>query len=270
MQSLQGRFYVFEGIDGCGKDTQAIAVWEALLETYGRQSIRLIRQPSINTDVSFTIRKQLRPIKDGKDEKKKHKRGEMQLLYIVDRMWLERQEIFPLLESGVHVLGNRHDPSTIIYWSADTVKYYENRWGEKLTRENKEAIFKEVYDTYHTIMNTQYRINNLVGGNLQRRKPDLVFLLKIPSEVGINRLYERWEGKKNSDYVERLGGYRERFEDESFLEQLVEFYDLFFKLESEKDQHTQYIVIDAEREPEVIKRELLHIINKDITNATKP
>jgi thymidylate kinase len=269
MQSGQGRFYVIEGIDGCGKDTQVSAVWETLLETYGKHSVRMIRQPSIETDVSFTIRKQLRPIRDEMDKKKKHERLEMQLLYIVDRMWLERKEIVPSLESGEHVLCNRHDPSTITYWSTDTVLYYEKSWGEELTRKNKEIIFKEVYDTYHTIMNAQYKINNLVGGNLQRKKPDLVFLLKTSSAVGINRLHERWEEKIKDGYAKRVGGYRERFEDERFLEQLVEFYDLYFETESKKPQHTQHIIIDAEREPEIIKKELLHRINRDITSSTK-
>ena len=103
----RGRFIVFEGLDGCGKSTQARRAVRAL----GRQGRRalLCRDPG-GTVIGERIRRLLLD----------RRHGEMTvetelMLYMASRAQLVREVVVPALADGVVVVADRFVLSTLVY-----------------------------------------------------------------------------------------------------------------------------------------------------------
>jgi len=100
-----GRFVVFEGIEGSGKSTQAKLFYEGLLSR-GEKCI-LTAEPTDST-IGKLIRELLR-IGNKLDIRT------LQLLFIADRSEHLENFIKPKLEEGYTVITDRYAPSTIVY-----------------------------------------------------------------------------------------------------------------------------------------------------------
>ena len=102
----QPLFITFEGIDGCGKSTQAMMTFQ-LLQSKGFR-VKLLREPG-STAVSEKIRDILL------DKKSKISDITELLLYEAARSEITSQEIQPALKSGTIVLCDRFYDSTTAY-----------------------------------------------------------------------------------------------------------------------------------------------------------
>ncbi len=99
-------FITFEGIDGCGKSTQAVMTFQ-YLQAHGYK-VKLLREPG-STIVSEKIRDILL------DKKTKISDITELLLYEAARSEITAQEIQPALKSGTIVLCDRFYDSTTAY-----------------------------------------------------------------------------------------------------------------------------------------------------------
>ncbi len=140
-------FVTFEGIDGCGKTTQAILTYQYLAARGMR--VRLLREPGA-TATAEKIREVLL------DEKLSIAPVTELLLYEAARSELTSQEIRPLLAAGYTVLCDRFYDSTTAYQG----------FGRKLDIRMVRSL------------------NRLAVGNL---KPDLTFLLDLDLRTARSR-----------------------------------------------------------------------------------
>ena len=112
----QGKFIVFEGLDGAGSTTQAGMLYDWLNKspkefTLGRPSAFLTKEPT-NNIIGGLIRGQLtNSWKTGPEC--------LQLLFSADRAFHLEKDIAPLLEKGVTVLSDRYFLSTVAYGAID-------------------------------------------------------------------------------------------------------------------------------------------------------
>ncbi len=150
-------FITFEGGEGCGKSTQARALWKKLCQQ--NISTLLTRDPG-GTAPGNEIRKTL----------KRKQRGSISpqaelLLFAASRAQLVSEVIQPALEEGKVIICDRFAHSTLVYQG----------YGRGLDLTIVEMV------------------NNLATQNL---KPDLTILLDIPPEQGLARkrgLKDRFE-----------------------------------------------------------------------------
>ena len=105
--STKARFITFEGIDGCGKSTQAKLLLEKLNEA-GCKSI-LVREPG-GTRISEAVREIL--LNKGMDELQPRTEA---LLMAASRAQLTDEVIVPNLEKGNWVIADRYIDSTLAY-----------------------------------------------------------------------------------------------------------------------------------------------------------
>ena len=105
--SNNAKFITFEGIDGCGKSTQAKLLLESL--NARRLPAILVREPG-GTRVSEAIRQILLH----KDTDELVDRTEA-LLMTASRAQLTREVILPSLEQGKWVIADRYSDSTLAY-----------------------------------------------------------------------------------------------------------------------------------------------------------
>lgn len=105
--STKARFITFEGIDGCGKSTQAKLLLEKLNEA-GCKSI-LVREPG-GTSISEAVREIL--LYKGMDELQPRTEA---LLMAASRAQLTDEVIVPNLEKGNWVIADRYIDSTLAY-----------------------------------------------------------------------------------------------------------------------------------------------------------
>jgi dTMP kinase len=146
---MKGLFITFEGIEGCGKTTQA-----ELLADYFRQQGRevlLTREPG-GPKISESIRKILL----SKDNYEMLPETEM-LLYMASRSQHTGEWIIPAIESGKDVISDRYYDSSIAYQGT----------ARKIERNIIDIIIK--YATFGL-------------------RPDLTFLIDLPVEKGLSRL----------------------------------------------------------------------------------
>ncbi|RUM57553.1 MAG: dTMP kinase [Persephonella sp.] len=148
MNVNRGKFIVFEGIDGSGKTTQAKKLYEYLKEK-GLKTV-LTKEPG-GTDIGKEIRKILL----NKDYNIPPI-AEL-LLYEADRNIHISTFVKPKLHNGYVVISDRYIYSTLAYQS----------FGRGIDR------------------NVVDYLNSLATEDL---KPDIVFLLDIPVEEGLNRI----------------------------------------------------------------------------------
>ena len=105
--SMNGFFISFEGIDGCGKSTQADLL-KSHLESKG-ETVVLIREPG-GSIISEQIREiLLNPANDTMDASTEA------ILLAASRSQLTREVIIPALENGHVVICDRYADSTLAY-----------------------------------------------------------------------------------------------------------------------------------------------------------
>lgn len=105
-QEKRGLFITFEGIDGCGKSTQAWLLGKYLSDLSKYNHIVMTREPWRNPD----IRKILREEEDPYSQAKK-----LAWLFVEDRKEHLRELIDPKIKKGVHVISDRYSFSTLAY-----------------------------------------------------------------------------------------------------------------------------------------------------------
>ncbi len=149
----KGLFITFEGIEGCGKSTQA-RLLKDYLEEKGIKAI-LSMEPG-GTEIGMKIREIL---VDPKHKGILHPITEA-LLYQADRNQHLKEKIIPHLEKGYVVISDRYQHSSIAYQC----------YGRGLDIEKIEWVFK-----------------NIVNG----LEPDIVFLIDIDEETSMKRVKNR-------------------------------------------------------------------------------
>lgn len=145
----KGLFITFEGIEGCGKSTQAHMLKDFLLAK-GR-SVFLTREPG-GPKISEEIRKILLIV----DNKEMLPQTEI-LLYMASRSQHTGEWIIPQLEKGKIVISDRYYDSTVAYQGA------------------ARKIDGNLIDTIR-----RYATFGLV--------PDITFLIDLPEEIGLSRI----------------------------------------------------------------------------------
>lgn len=152
IKDYSGLFITFEGVEGCGKSTQAMLLAAALRET-GRE-VLLTREPG-GPAISEAIRKILL------DPEYYEMLPETEmLLYMASRSQHTGQWILPALKEGKIVISDRYYDSTIAYQGA--------------ARELDFDVIDKI--TTFATFNTD---------------PDMTFLIDVPVEVGIRRIQSR-------------------------------------------------------------------------------
>lgn len=167
----QGTFIVFEGGDGAGKDTQ-IAILEAKLDP---AHFIFVRDPG-STDIGQKLREIVL------HDKRVARTAEL-LMYLAARVQLAEEKIRPAIESGVNVISNRFDLSTIAY------QIYGRERLELLT------FVKQM---------SEYALGGV--------RPDIVILLDCPADVGLTRAknageLDRFEQEKIAFHERVRAGY---------------------------------------------------------------
>lgn len=146
---MKGIFITFEGIEGCGKSTQA----KLLAEYLQKRGIEVLstREPG-GPKISEEIREIL--LSNANDEM--IPRTEV-LLYMASRSQHTGEWIIPALKSGKIVISDRYFDSTIAYQGA------------------ARKIERKIIDTLTTFATFGL-------------KPDITFLVDLPVEVGLSRI----------------------------------------------------------------------------------
>ncbi len=173
---MRGRFFAFEGIDGCGKSTQVSLLHDKLVKL-GR-NVDCTREPG-GTVISEKIRQILI------DPLHAEMVDECEiLLYLASRAQHVRQRIIPSLESGKIVLCDRFQLATFAYQG----------FGRSFSLDHLEQL------------------NNFATGGLV---PDITFVFDIPVEEAfkrmqrMNKLKDRLESAGDAFFHRIHDGYLE-------------------------------------------------------------
>jgi dTMP kinase len=153
---LRGLFVTFEGIEGCGKTTQARLLFQDL-KRRGADCL-LTREPG-GTESTRALRKVLLT-----PRKEKLSGGAEVFLYLADRAQHVQEVIRPALEAGKVVLCDRYSDATLAYQGGG--------------RGHSMRLLLEM--------------DRLATGGIY---PDLTFLLDVPVEVGLARARTRGRGQ---------------------------------------------------------------------------
>ena len=168
----RGLFITFEGIDGCGKSTQARGL-ERRLEKEGNAPL-LLREPG-GTPISEDIRKVLL----NPDNSSMAPENEA-LLLAASRSQLLKEVIIPRLEKGTIILCDRYIDSTLAYQG----------FGRDLSQE------------------WLRQINRLA---FKLAIPDKTFLFDLPVDVALSRLGDRQRDRIEATGVDFLEKVRNGF-----------------------------------------------------------
>jgi dTMP kinase len=182
----QGRFIVFEGGDGSGKDTQ-VALLQMHVEKKGmKEQFLFVRDPG-STEIGTRLREIVL------HDRRVSRTAEL-LMYLAARVQLAEERIRPALEKGMTVVSNRFDLSTIAY------QIYGRERLELLT------FVKQM---------SEYALGGI--------RPDTVVLLDCLPEIALRRAAEageldRFEAEKlafhervRAGYHAHIGEYPEHF-----------------------------------------------------------
>ena len=107
---MTGKFIVLEGIDGCGKGTQAKMLAARIFSHSKSNAVLMTREPTGLTDAGKELRIRL------KNDKNPKQNGELySRLFIEDRKQHVKNIIDPAIEKGIHVVCDRFKHSTMVY-----------------------------------------------------------------------------------------------------------------------------------------------------------
>lgn len=160
---MKGLFITFEGIEGCGKSTQAKLLRE-YLEKKG-YNVFLTREPG-GPKISEEIRNLLLSTKN----KEMLPETEV-LLYMASRSQHTGEWIIPALEKGKMVISDRYYDSTLAYQGA------------------ARKIDIKLIDTI-----TKFATFGL--------KPDITFLVDLPVEIGLSRISKQDADRLEMESIE--------------------------------------------------------------------
>jgi len=161
---MPGLFVTFEGVEGCGKSTQAELLRKSL-ETEGYR-VLLTREPG-GTEVGERIREILL------DNRLSGMEPLAELfLYVASRVQHVKELIRPALTDGVIVISDRFADASLAYQGAA-----RGIGVSKVERLNELATFGVV--------------------------PDYTVLLDVPAEVGLERTAKRVGGETRKDRIEQ-------------------------------------------------------------------
>ena len=149
---MRGVLIAFEGIEGSGKSTQA----ELLYNSLQTKSVLCLfsREPG-GTEIGEQIRKILL----NPQNKKMHAKTEL-LLYLANRCQHTYEKIFPEIQKGAVIITDRYSDSSLAYQG-----------------KARDLSFKVVS-----------RLNKFATAGL---KPDLVILIDVPVDIGLERTREK-------------------------------------------------------------------------------
>lgn len=149
---MRGVLIAFEGIEGSGKSTQA----ELLYNSLKAKPVPCIfsREPG-GTEIGEQIRKILL----NPQNKKMHAKTEL-LLYLANRCQHTYEKIFPEIQKGTVIITDRYSDSSLAYQG-----------------KARDLSFKVVS-----------RLNKFATTGL---KPDLVILIDVPVDIGLERTREK-------------------------------------------------------------------------------
>ncbi|NLK18441.1 MAG: dTMP kinase [Synergistaceae bacterium] len=168
MAMSRGLFFTFEGIDGCGKSTQACLLYKRLTSRRGEDSVVWTREPG-GWDGGEKIRELL--LERGTS----HAMSEL-FLFMADRCEHASRVINPALDAGKTVLCERYTDSTIAYQS----------WGGGIPLSRIEEMFN--WCSFPV--------------------PDLTFFIDIGPEAALERVVRRGRPdfleKKGASFLERV------------------------------------------------------------------
>jgi dTMP kinase len=165
-------FITFEGIEGCGKSTQARMLKEFLVKE--GKSVFLTREPG-GPKISEDIRKMLLSV----NNKEMLPQTEV-LLYMASRSQHTGEWIIPELERGKIVISDRYYDSTFAYQGA------------------ARKIDGKLIDTIR-----RYATFGLV--------PDITFLVDLPEEIGLSRILKKDADRLEQESMEFHKKVREGF-----------------------------------------------------------
>ncbi|MBS3742549.1 MAG: dTMP kinase [Candidatus Cloacimonetes bacterium] len=160
---MKGKFITFEGVEGCGKSTQAQLLVNFF--KYKGFDVLFTREPG-----GPPISEEIRKILLNKKNKEMHKLTEV-FLYMASRAQHTTEWIIPALEQGKIVICDRYYDSTYAYQG------------------NARKISKEVIDY----------LNHVATAGLE---PDLTFILDLPVEIGLKRIKKLPENEDGIDRLE--------------------------------------------------------------------
>jgi dTMP kinase len=160
---MKGLFITFEGIEGCGKSTQAKLLKEYLEEK--GWSVFLTREPG-GPKISEAIRKLLLST-----ENKEMLPETEVLLYMASRSQHTGEWIIPALQKGKMVISDRYYDSTLAYQGA------------------ARRIDIKLIDTI-----TKFATFGI--------KPDITFLVDLPAEIGLSRISKQDADRLEMESIE--------------------------------------------------------------------
>jgi dTMP kinase len=105
-QTKKGLFITFEGIDGCGKSTQAWMLGKYLASLSKYNHVVVTREPFKDANIRKMLTSESDPYSQGM------KLAEM---FILDRREHVSRLIMPFVSKGVHVISDRYSLSTLAY-----------------------------------------------------------------------------------------------------------------------------------------------------------
>ena len=152
MSKIPARFITLEGIDGCGKSTQA-----RLLSDF-------LRARGINTELTrepggTRIGKAIRQVLQNPENQEMIPETEL-LLYLADRLQHLQEKVVPALAEGTWVISDRFHDSTVAYQGGGR---------------NLDLAF----------------LNSIVREKIQPFQPDKTFVLLLSPEIALERLRQR-------------------------------------------------------------------------------
>jgi dTMP kinase len=159
---MDGKFIIFEGVEGCGKTTQIQRTYEWLWASRSADAppVIITREPG-GTQVGQALRQLLL---DVRLQEPLQERAEL-LLYAADRTQHVEQFLKPQLEKGAIVLCDRYTDSTIAYQG----------YGRGLSLE--------------LIVQINYMATDGLNG-------DLTLWLDVAPEIGLARAQKRGKGNR--------------------------------------------------------------------------
>lgn len=199
-----GRFFVFEGIDGSGKTVVSQGIYKRL-QSEMSINVVLTTEPTASW-LGDAVRRALA---------EDHGPFVEAFLFAADR-YVHTIDIRSWLEKGMVVLCDRYYASTLAYQGASLSRMLGNDAVGWLINLNLPFIIK----------------------------PDLTFLLKIPPEVGLERL--------------RLRSKLSKFERLEFLKEV----DRIYQMLADKDE--SFIIIDATAPLEAVIDKIMQLIRKNL------